>query len=163
MFQYNYSHNNQGGALLLMGSQRNTVFRYNISAADAWGSNQEVFQDHSNNGTVNGAPIVYNNTIYIVKDNTYLFSSMNNRNTAEYVIFMNNIVDVKEGVTGLKFSKSNIGIAPGSTITNNLFSKEGDFGITDDGWPGNYYGDHSWPTLKRTKIMKKDLRIAREA
>ena len=141
VFQYNYSHNNQGGALLLMSSQRNTVFRYNISAADAWGNNQEVFQDHSNNGTVNGAPIVYNNTIYIVKDNTYLFSSMNTRNSAEYVIFMNNIVDVKEGVTGLKFSKSNVGIAPGSTITNNLFSKEGDFGITDVSWPGNYYGD----------------------
>ena len=141
LFQYNYSHDNQGGALLLMGSQRNTVYRYNISANDATGNNQEIFQDHSNNGTATGAPIVYNNTLHIAKNGRYLFSSMNTTGTPEYVTFVNNIVNVKEDVSGLQFSKSNKGIAAGSKIQNNLFTSQKNFGLYDAGWTDNYYGD----------------------
>ena len=139
-FQYNYSHDNQGGALLLMGSQRDTVYRYNVSANDATGNGQEIFQDHSNNGTSAGAPTVYNNTFYIVKNNVYLFSSRSTTGSPEYVTFLNNIVDVKEGVRSANFSKAS-GIAAGSTIKNNLFAYEGLFGINENSWPGNYYGD----------------------
>ncbi|MCL2880649.1 MAG: hypothetical protein FWF29_10415, partial [Treponema sp.] len=37
IYQYNYSHHNVGGACLFMGSQSNSIFRYNISAYDGTG------------------------------------------------------------------------------------------------------------------------------
>ncbi|GHV89075.1 hypothetical protein AGMMS50267_14350 [Spirochaetia bacterium] len=38
VYQYNYSHQNAGGAVLFMGDQTNGIFRYNISANDGGGS-----------------------------------------------------------------------------------------------------------------------------
>lgn len=59
LFQYNYSHDNNGGACLFMGGaapkngQHNTVFRYNVSANDGW-RNQEILNDHTNDANDDG-------------------------------------------------------------------------------------------------------------
>ncbi|MCL2880089.1 MAG: right-handed parallel beta-helix repeat-containing protein, partial [Treponema sp.] len=37
IYQYNYSHHNSGGVCLFMGSQQNSIFRYNISVNDGGG------------------------------------------------------------------------------------------------------------------------------
>jgi len=62
--QYNYSHDNEGGAFLLMGgnfSGTGGVVRYNLSVNDAYGANG-VFTLSS--GLMSGVNI-YNNTVYI--------------------------------------------------------------------------------------------------
>lgn len=62
--QYNYSHDNEGGAILLMGglfSGTNATVRYNLSVNDAFVTNG-VFTLSS--GLMYGAKI-YNNTVYI--------------------------------------------------------------------------------------------------
>lgn len=62
--QYNYSHDNEGGAILLMGglfSGTNATVRYNVSVNDAFVANG-VFTLSS--GLMYGAKI-YNNTVYI--------------------------------------------------------------------------------------------------
>lgn len=38
LYQYNYSHHNTGGFILLMSDQRNSTVRYNISANDGGGN-----------------------------------------------------------------------------------------------------------------------------
>lgn len=64
--QYNYSHDNQGGFLLMEGqvlvSGTNLIVRYNLSVNDSWGGSKGVFtSEYGEMGTVN----IYNNTVYI--------------------------------------------------------------------------------------------------
>ncbi|OUP86486.1 hypothetical protein B5F07_00365 [Lachnoclostridium sp. An169] len=63
------------------------------------------------------------------------------KGSTEYVTFVNNIVNVKDGVSNLKFSKSNKGIAASSIIQNNLFTSQENFGLYENGWKDNYYGN----------------------
>jgi len=58
VFQYNYSHDNAGGFLLVCGGARGTVVRYNISQNDA----VALF---SLEGDGTGEVTVYNNTFYV--------------------------------------------------------------------------------------------------
>ncbi len=66
LIQYNYSHDNQGGFLLMEGqpmvSGTNLTVRYNLSVNDSWGGVKGVItSEYGPPGTVN----IYNNTIYI--------------------------------------------------------------------------------------------------
>jgi hypothetical protein len=58
IYQYNYSHDNEGGTLLVMNNTNNNIFRYNISQNDLDGNG--AF--HLVNG--GGNLYVYNNIIY---------------------------------------------------------------------------------------------------
>jgi hypothetical protein len=58
VFQYNYSHDNAGGFLLLCGAPKGTIVRYNVSQNDG----TAVFTAESD-GT--GEALIYNNTIYV--------------------------------------------------------------------------------------------------
>jgi hypothetical protein len=58
IFQYNYSHDNAGGFLLVCGGARGTIVRYNISQNDA----VALF---SLEGDRTGEVTVYNNTFYV--------------------------------------------------------------------------------------------------
>ncbi len=66
IIQYNYSHDNQGGFLLMMGNPvlagTNLTVRYNLSVNDSWGGTKGVFT--SEYGIV-GTVSIYNNTVYI--------------------------------------------------------------------------------------------------
>ncbi len=70
IIQYNYSHDNDGGFLLVAGKGssdfgcRNSIVRYNISQND--GSNSRIF--HLGGGSIRNTKI-YNNTIYSNLDN----------------------------------------------------------------------------------------------
>lgn len=124
VFQYNYSHDNNGGACLFMGGaapkngQHNTIFRYNVSANDGW-KNQEILNDHTNDANDDGVPQVYNNTFYINGDvSTYLYSGKSGQ---IYVNFQNNIV-LSESTGTLGFARYKT--ADESIVKNNIFWPE---------------------------------------
>lgn len=58
IFQYNYSHDNAGGFLLMCGGARGTVVRYNISQNDA-------IATFTLEGDGTGDATIHNNTIYV--------------------------------------------------------------------------------------------------
>jgi hypothetical protein len=61
--QYNYSHDNEGGFMLIMGSSSEAIVRHNISVNDG-AFNQSVFRFATNtSGNMSG--IFHNNVIYI--------------------------------------------------------------------------------------------------
>ena len=64
--QYNYSHDNQGGFLIMEdvnGTSSNITVRYNLSVNDSYGGLKGVFT-FGDGGVVSGTSI-YNNTVYI--------------------------------------------------------------------------------------------------
>jgi hypothetical protein len=96
IFQYNYSHGNSGGFLLVMPSASNLKFRYNISENDGFRSGQEIFFYHSSSS----GNEIYNNTVYIGSGiTTQVFD-----NSSTNVKFYNNII--KSDGTVTKFANS---------------------------------------------------------
>lgn len=112
IYQYNYSHNNNGGFCLFMGNSTNGIFRYNISENDGSGSGQEIFHYLPSSSTY--APKIYNNTIYIGSGKTTKI--FNSSTTNKYFLFYNNII--KSDGTVSQFN--NTGTTNG-TFSNNCF------------------------------------------
>ncbi|MCP2339109.1 right-handed parallel beta-helix repeat-containing protein [Actinomadura rupiterrae] len=127
VFQYNYSHDNEGGFLLLCnadGAVRNAVVRYNVSVNDRFRGVENC------GGTIDSAAI-YNNTFYIgdgVSQNVVNENNTNLRN----VTFANNIV-VKQGSGTAVFKL----LSGGYRVQNNLLN-----GVaTPSGATGTITGD----------------------
>lgn len=119
-YQYNYSHNNPGGFLLLMSNQTNSVVRYNISAndgggqyagtdADQGGGNKYSYKEQSifhywvkSEGA--SMPQIYNNTFYVGDGiSTSLFGEGNSSdNSGTIAHFTGNIIR-KVGSGSVKF------------------------------------------------------------
>lgn len=119
VFQYNYSHNNRGGTLLVMDSQKETIFRYNVSANDGWGEGEEIINDHATKIQHLDAsvPRIYNNTFYIHRNaNRPLYGSLTEEG---FAYFINNLLLTKEKTDQLYLGKT--AISPDSLIENNLF------------------------------------------
>ena len=121
VFQYNYSHNNYGGFMLVMGPQYNSTIRYNVTANDGYGlghsgNGQQIFYyDQDESDLDKGAvPAIYNNTIYTGKGVT---TSLFDYHSKLCVNFNNNIVlnhgNLKEITSGNMSARS--------TIRNNCF------------------------------------------
>lgn len=64
IFQYNYSHDNEGGFLLLMGSSRGTIVRFNVSVNDGKRA-KGTFSFGTQAGDSVANAIVHNNTIVV--------------------------------------------------------------------------------------------------
>lgn len=119
VFQYNYSHNNRGGALLVMDSQSETIFRYNVSANDGWGEGEEIINDHATKTKKldPSVPRIYNNTFYIHHNaNRPLYGSLTGEG---FAYFLNNLFIVKEGTAQLSLGKT--ALSPDSVIEDNVF------------------------------------------
>jgi len=115
IIQYNYSHDNDGGFLLVAGigsSQfgcRNSIVRYNISQND--GSNSRII--HIGGGSIRNTKI-YNNTIYSNLNNTLiLFGDW--QGWADSTQFYNNIFYI-EGEVNYEW-----GDATNTMFENNVF------------------------------------------
>uniref|UniRef100_UPI000472D6D2 right-handed parallel beta-helix repeat-containing protein n=1 Tax=Paenibacillus forsythiae TaxID=365616 RepID=UPI000472D6D2 len=82
IYQYNFSHHNEGGALLVMDSTNNNIFRYNISQNDydAFGA----FNLRPGGGSL----YIYNNVIY--RDNG-ISSALTKSSTSGMAYYSNNI------------------------------------------------------------------------
>ncbi|MEG0617155.1 MAG: Ig-like domain-containing protein, partial [Oscillospiraceae bacterium] len=121
IYQYNYSHHNNGGFLLFMGDQSNSVVRYNISANDGGGSagtcssypsfgfNPYTYKEQSifhywNKADNANMPTIYNNTFYIGDGvSTSLYGEGNSSNNEGTISrFYNNII-YKDGAGTFKF------------------------------------------------------------
>ena len=98
--EYNYSHNNEGGFLLmhdiglLDNSSNPNIIRYNLSVDDATNNNPQnvmIFDGQTKNVAL------YNNTIYTDKSiqNVIAVKNTNNSGYAENVNFENNIFYIK--------------------------------------------------------------------
>lgn len=120
IYQYNYSHHNAGGAILFMGNQTNSIFRYNISANDGggskymatlvspdalpvdqaarsytnWNSGQSLIHyTISDTAATPRIPLVHNNTFYIGDGvNASIYGNTTSGRKDKYVRFYNNIV-----------------------------------------------------------------------
>lgn len=94
IFQYNYSHDNAGGFLLVCGGARGTIVRYNISQNDA-----VALFSLEGNGT--GDVTVYNNTFYVGPElNVRL--ARNTSGAPDGLRFLNNLFFV-EGTVNCDF------------------------------------------------------------
>lgn len=137
VFQYNYSHDNEGGFFLICtpGNSYNedTVIRYNISQNDGINS-ARVFQ--FGGGAKNTR--VYNNTIYIGPNQDLPLLSFNewDGGNASNTAFYNNIFYVDGRVT-YRFDKS----------TNNLFEGNVFFG-NHAGIPAEFHAITNKPALR---------------
>jgi len=120
VYQYNFSHHNQGGTILFMSGITNGIFRYNISANDGggtrslssvypgintssdsftrWNNGQCFFHYSFANVTgSNNIPLIYNNTFYVGDGiNVGVFGNDTTSSANRYVRFYNNII-LKEG------------------------------------------------------------------
>ncbi|THB61184.1 DNRLRE domain-containing protein [Vagococcus silagei] len=151
IYQYNYSHHNSGGFLLLMNSQADSIVRYNISANDG-GGNKGTNADKGGGSGYNykeqsifhywvksegrAMPLIHNNTIYVGDGvSTSLFGEGNSGdNSGTIAHFYNNIL-YKEGSGSLKFLAANptngsdaierkLGNNPEKYIKNNIIWPE---------------------------------------
>ena len=94
VFQYNYSHDNARGFMLLMATARNIMVRYNISENDALGSSpvrggHRLIAQNSGKGSVTNQ--IYNNVFYSRTPLDTVF------NTGFAVTFRNNVVLLEGG------------------------------------------------------------------
>ena len=136
VFQYNYSHDNDGGFILVCtpGNSYNedTIIRYNISQNDGL-SNSSVF--HFGGGAKRTQ--VYNNTVYLGTNQDVpmlLFTDWNRGNAAD-TRFLNNIFYVA-GRASYEWGKS----------TNNLFANNVFYG-TNIGLPADAIALTNCPPL----------------
>lgn len=105
--QYNYSHNNAGGFMLLCGGDgknngqvTGSIVRYNLSVNDGYDNeNKKVLQVIDITGTVRNSQI-YNNTIYCGKNTRAVnFSNYGNYSeSSSNTVFTNNIFYAADGV-----------------------------------------------------------------
>ncbi len=151
IFQYNLSHDCGGGAMLFMASQKDTIFRYNVSINDGIGTypngsrmQQQTF--HYDNTTSAGPNVgkIYNNTIVVFGSGkkTSLFGGKSQRTC--YVDFKNNIVLAKDGAT-IDFAVLEQGskIHEDSVIENNCF------------YPDTIANTSAGTVLDKAELMKK--------
>ncbi len=115
IYQYNYSHDNEGGFLNLCswGNSNGNIARYNISQNDGCASGGRVFLI---DGPGNNNALVYNNTIYVKNSNPEMFHQ-GATSTSSTIYFYNNIfVNAGSGAV----------TSPGGcTFDNNLFYGNG--------------------------------------
>lgn len=116
VFQYNYSHDNEGGFFLICGPgnsyNEGTIIRYNVSQNDGINS-ARVF--HFGGGSSN--TLIYNNTIYIGsnQDLPLVLCTEWDRGNPKDVRFFNNIFYVDGRVT------YDLGKSSGMIFENNVF------------------------------------------
>ncbi len=67
VFQYNYSHDNEGGFLLLMGTSTESIARFNVSINDGI-IGEGVFDFNTQKGDSVATATIYNNTVFLKKE-----------------------------------------------------------------------------------------------
>jgi len=132
IIQYNYSHDNEGGFLLVAGKgssdigARNSIVRYNISQND--GSNSRIF--HISGGSTYNTKI-YNNTIYSNLNNT-LIKLDNWEGWPDSTQFFNNIFYIDGQVNNDWGDASNTIFENNVFYGNHINSPEDKNGVIED-------------------------------
>lgn len=108
IFEYNYSHDNDGGFMLFMPSATNIIVRYNLSVNDCIGGHILKLFNYTSTSTTNK---IYNNTFYLSNNINEIFQNGYNS------VFSNNIIYSPGTVA--KFSTTTI--SSSSVFNNNCF------------------------------------------
>lgn len=122
IFEYNYSHDNNGGFMLFMNQSKNIKVRYNVSVNDIGTTRlKKLFLFER---TIYDSREIYNNVFYIKNPVESLFHVMNGESSGKpYATFSNNIFYTTSTInslstqpdTGLRFN--NNCLYPASTFT----------------------------------------------
>ncbi|WP_055427634.1 hypothetical protein [Bifidobacterium aesculapii] len=147
IFQYNYSHDNAGGALLWcgcgdwrvksLGLETGATFRYNVSVNDGYSTTIESDNGKSSEqsvrlttlqGAVDGR--FYNNTIVLPKErNSVPFSLTSDRKNCTNIDFANNLIIGDGSVNDESGKLTGASDQPHLNWTNNVYVGK------DGGWP----------------------------
>lgn len=127
IYQYNFSANNYGGFIEILGDNYNCCYRYNVSVNDGQRpSTGHTMTVSGYNGSDPSGPFhtyIYNNTIYVSSE---CKSSISFTSTADGLLIANNIFCV-EGTT--EYGQTTGSTPPTNTLMeNNLF-------LTANSWP----------------------------
>ena len=141
VFQYNYSYNNEGGFVEILGNNINCGYRYNISVNDGWRIDPKDkpwalkgkllwvsnWCGSANNGCPSTGTFIYNNTIYI--PNTINPEIYIQENTGITYIY-NNLIYKEMGANKIQtLLEDNDNTF---FISHNLFYEEGSFNFDYD-------------------------------
>lgn len=165
-YQYNYSHNNGGGFMLLMSNQTNSVIRYNISVNDGAGNSgtnaagpghgsydykeQSLFHYWISDPGAS-MPQIYNNTFYVGDGvSTSLFGEGNSGDNSGTIAYFTNNVLYKTGQGSLKFLAA---YPPNGSqpVEHRLHSNPGDFIKHNLIWPDSVPTSASGTTVEGLK------------
>ena len=137
--QYNYSYNNEGGFVQILGGNTNCGYRYNISVGDGYrvlgvdgGLQSGRLFNVSNYCNVNaGCPsvgnFIHNNTVFV--PNTFSPEIVFKAGSGE-TLFRNNVIYVQEGSPVLQTQIAGSGVT--YDIRNNLFYPPGLFSLASE-------------------------------
>lgn len=135
LVQYNLSIHNAGGFVEILGDNRNTVYRYNVSINDGWRVEGEENKrgKYQNSGSIlwlsgfipGNAPrkgpfnsYIYNNTVFVAKEQA---SSYSFAGTTEGVLIANNIFYFLGPVETAKPKQMDLRADPTGQIDNAVF------------------------------------------
>ncbi|MFN3404917.1 MAG: T9SS type A sorting domain-containing protein [Cytophagaceae bacterium] len=166
IFQYNYSHDNEGGFMLTMNGVTGTVLRYNISQNDGYRSGHLVHFSDWNPGTypTRGWMNFYNNTIYIPSGNvTVVDKAMANSSFSNNIICNHgtgNIQLSSQGQTAvwrnnLIFGRNSYPNDPNLITTNPMLINPGS-GATGMNTVDGYKLDAASPALRSGMIIQNN-------
>ncbi len=151
LFQYNYSHDNEGGFMLICGKNKGTIIRYNIS------QNDHVRLFHMAGGPIEQIEI-YNNVFYVgPKLDVHLFLWTGGPgNSPRDVAIRNNIFYV-DGVgrnsNGLKRRRKPV--YDGTYITQPGFGHAARIAFDHNALYGNFRDIPSqWPVMRMDPLLK---------
>lgn len=140
VIQYNYSYNNEGGFVEILGDNINCGYRYNISVNDGYRLNPNNVPWQKKGalfwvsdwcgpgaGCQNINTFIYNNTVYVPRDlNPEIVFKANTGNT----LFYNNLIYVQSGGDTINTSLPNTGNY--FDISNNLYYPQSRFNFDAD-------------------------------
>jgi len=128
IFEYNYSHDNNGGFMLFMYNSQNITVRYNVSVNDIGTTGKKkIFLF---NGSSDRNHQIYNNVFYIKNPNGTIFYG------APYGTYSNNIFYVAPTATNLVLAKNES--SPSIPLTTQTRFNNNNF------YPGNVFNAFNW-------------------
>lgn len=140
VFEYNYSHDNNGGFMLFMYNSQNITVRYNVSVNDIGTTGKKKL--FLFNGSTNRNHQIYNNVFYIKNPGGTIFHS------APYGTYSNNIFYVAPSATGLALARNDAGTA--IPLTNQTRFNNNNF------YPGNIFTAFNWGTSVQSNNFYTD-------
>ncbi|MCP4270445.1 MAG: right-handed parallel beta-helix repeat-containing protein [Gammaproteobacteria bacterium] len=164
--QYNFSMNNEGGFVEILGNNENNSYRYNVSINDGRrikGSTDNPYGKASHDGKIlwfSGyvgrnndqiAPVnnyIYNNTIY-VSEHVAQLATHNETNGA---VIANNIFYFKKGSVVLPGDRYHL--VNGENPTKDIFMKNNLFLQVDD-WPANHLIQDTAPVIGNAEFVNE--------
>ncbi|HEY9258002.1 DUF7594 domain-containing protein [Chitinophaga sp.] len=139
IFEYNYTHDNNGGFMLFMGYSNNITVRYNVSVNDIGTAGTQIKKLFWFEKTTNNNRQIYNNIFYIKHPANSLLAVYNGSGAA-VATFSNNIIYTTSTIGNV----SNVTMGTGMKFYNNCLYPSGIFSAANWGtavFSNNFYNN----------------------